>query len=174
MRGAGFAQIYALLTVRARRPGPEQSKPPRRRRRAVRFNLENQANAFPMSSPPSVPNSYWGSDTFRKDSVGWSSSLNAPDRPRYDAAGPGDAAADGLAVVIPDLRVAREIAVEVAHVLGIPFAVEEDAPENAEELDVRQSIRPIEILDVEAGEDDVARELGQLRAGGGRRRREHD
>ena len=35
-----------------------------------------------MSSPPSVPNSYWGSDTFRKDSVGWSSSLNAPDRPR--------------------------------------------------------------------------------------------
>ena len=88
MRGAGFAQIYALLTVRARRPGPEQSKPPRRRRRAVRFNLENQANAFPMSSPPSVPNSYWGSDTFRKDSVGWSSSLKAPDRPRYEAAGP--------------------------------------------------------------------------------------
>ena len=41
-----------------------------------------------MSSPPSVPNSYWGSDTFRKDSVGWSSSLNAPDRPRYEAAGP--------------------------------------------------------------------------------------
>ena len=39
-----------------------------------------------MSSPPSVPNSYCGSDTFRKDSVGWSSSLNAPDRPRYDAA----------------------------------------------------------------------------------------
>ena len=85
-----------------------------------------------MSSPPSVPNSYWGSDTFRKDSVGWSSSLNAPDRPRYEAAGP--------------------------------------APEAPEEFDVRQSIPSIKILDVEAVEDYVARELGQLRAGGCRRR----
>ena len=80
-----------------------------------------------MSSPPSVPNSYWGSETFRKDSVGWSSSLKAPDRPRYEA---------------------------------------------PEEFDVRQPIRPIKVLDVEAGEDDVARELGHLRAGGGRRDQE--
>ena len=29
-----------------------------------------------------------------------------------------------------------------------------------------QAIRAIKVLDVEAGEDDVARELGQLRAGG--------
>jgi hypothetical protein len=80
-----------------------------------------------MSSPPSVPNSYCGSDTFRKDSVGWSSSLKAPDRPRYEA---------------------------------------------PEEFDVRQPIRPIKVLDVEAGEDDVARELDQLLSvGAGRRRR---
>ena len=74
--------------------GPEQSSPSPTCRQRCAPSLdslrtkENQANAFPMSSPPSVPNSYWGSDTFRKDSVGCSSSLKAPDRPRYEAAGP--------------------------------------------------------------------------------------
>ena len=67
MRRAGFSQSNALLAIHARRPGASKAAPP-----LQRPHLENQANAFPMSSPPSVPNSYWGSDTLRKDSVGWS------------------------------------------------------------------------------------------------------
>ena len=57
-----------------------------------------------MSSPPSVPNSYCGSETFRKDSVGCSSSEKAPDRPRYEAAGPALVDEGTLAMNLPSKK----------------------------------------------------------------------
>ena len=102
-----------------------------------------------MSSPPSVPNSYWGSDTFRKDSVGWSSSLKAPDRPRYEAAGP----APGNVLWCSD---------GWRYVGGGTSAMPSRASCSRSRLRFWY------------GEDDVARELGQLRVGGGRRREQEE
>ena len=59
-----------------------------------------------------------------------------------------------------------------ARACAFPLAVEKHATQYPKQLNVCQSIRPIKVLDVEAGEDDVARELGHLRAGGGRRDQE--
>ena len=59
-----------------------------------------------------------------------------------------------------------------ARACAFPLAVEKHATQYPKQLNVCQSIRPIKVLDVEAGEDDVARELDQLLSvGAGRRRR---
>ena len=76
------------------------------------------------------------------------------------------------AVVLVGLGVARRVAVEVSDVRRVRL-VEEDAHENSKQINVREAVGAVKPLDVEAGEDDVARELGQLRVGGGRRR-EHE